>query len=302
MKKNIKITSINTIGSEISFQERLVNVIIYSFLAIFAISCLLPFWMVFIDSFATESSLIQDGFQFWPSHFGVEAYRFLFTGNQVFKSYGVTLIVTAVGTVVALWITAAFAYVLAHPKIKYNNLLSMMTYIPMVFGTGLVGFYLLIVNWLHLKDTIWALILPYVVNPFLAFIFVSFYRSLPYEINESATVDGANEWRIFFQIVRPIVTPVMVTVGLFYALQYWNDWWLGLLFIDNSDLYPLQILLRQLLGSADALQLTASYGISPPSNGLKLAMVCITIGPIIFAYPFIQRYFVKGLTVGAVKG
>ncbi|WP_239619128.1 carbohydrate ABC transporter permease [Cohnella mopanensis] len=302
MEKNLKIASSPTARNEKPFLEHFLSFIIYSVLLLFAIACLLPFWIVFIDSFATESSLIQDGFQLWPSHFGLEAYRYLFMGNQVLSSYGVTLIVTGVGTVVALWVTATFAYVLAHPKIKYNNLLSMMTYIPMVFGTGLVGFYLLIVNWLHLKDTFWALILPYLVNPFLAFIFVSFYRSLPYEINESATVDGANEWRIFFQIVRPIVTPVMVTVGLFYALQYWNDWWLGLLFIDNSDLYPLQILLRQLLGSADALRLTASYGISPPSTGLKLAMVIVTIGPIIFAYPFIQKYFVKGLTIGAVKG
>ncbi|TVX95926.1 carbohydrate ABC transporter permease [Cohnella terricola] len=282
--------------------EKILNFIIYSFLGLFAIGSLLPFWMVLINSFATESSLIQDGFQLWPSEFGLGAYRFLLKGHQVLNSYGITLIVTIAGTAVALWVTAAFAYVLAHPKIKYNNLLSMMTYIPMVFGTGLVGFYLLIVNWLNLKDTVWALILPYLVNPFLAFIFVAFYRTLPYEINESATVDGANEWRIFFQIVRPIVTPVMVTVGLFYALQYWNDWWLGLLFIDKSEMYPLQILLRQLLGSADALKLSATYGISPPSTGIKLAMVIITIGPIIFAYPFIQKYFVKGLTIGAVKG
>ncbi|MFF2480943.1 carbohydrate ABC transporter permease [Paenibacillus sp. NPDC058071] len=302
MEKTVNLASSIKVRNEKSFLESFVSFLIYTVLILFAIACVLPFWIVFINSFATESSLIQNGFQFWPSDFGMEAYQFLLRGNQVFSSYGITVIVTAAGTTAALWITATFAYVLAHPKIKYNNLLSMMTYIPMVFGTGLVGFYLLIVNWLHLKDTIWALMLPYLVNPFLAFIFVSFYRSLPFEINESATVDGANEWRIFFQIVRPIITPVMVTVALFYALQFWNDWWLGLLFIDNSDLYPLQILLRQLLGSADALRLTASYGISPPSTGLKLAMVIVTIGPIIFAYPFIQKYFVKGLTLGAVKG
>jgi multiple sugar transport system permease protein/putative aldouronate transport system permease protein len=184
--------------------------------------------------------------------------------------------------------------------------MAFFTYFTMIFGSGLVGFYILMVNWLHLKDTLWAMILPYVLNPFFAFIFVSFFRELPHEINESATVDGAREFRIFFRIILPISTPVLATISLFYALQYWNDWWLALLFIDDSRLHPLQIMIRQLISNLNVAAYVSgangSYNVSVPSNVVQLATVCLTIGPIVFVYPFVQRYFVQGLTVGAVKG
>ncbi|MBB6734636.1 carbohydrate ABC transporter permease [Cohnella sp. CBP 2801] len=273
------------------------------FLIVFALACLFPFWLMVINSFAVAKSLALHGYAVFPSGFTLQSYRFLLQGKQLFLSYGVTASATVLGTAAGLAVTALFAYVLAHPKNRYGGFLSFMTYVPMIFGSGLVGFYLLVVRWLHLKDTLWALVLPYVMNPFYAFIFVSFYRSLPYELNESATVDGANEWVVFFKIIRPISTPVIATIGLFYALQYWNDWWLSLLFIDNSDLYPLQLLLRQLMSQMDLASLNHGNVLTlPPSEGVKLATVCLTIGPIIFVYPFIQKYFVKGLTLGSVKG
>ncbi|MBM7568741.1 carbohydrate ABC transporter permease [Paenibacillus sacheonensis] len=280
--------------------ERMFMFVVYAFLILAGLGCLVPFWIVVIDSFASEK-LLNKGYVLFPSEYSMEAYRYLFKSNQIFKSYGVTVTVTLLGTILGVFVTAAFAYVIAHRKAKFGNFLSMMTYLPMVFGSGLVGFYLLIVNWLHMKDTMMVMILPYVMNPFFAFIFVTYFRSLPYEINESATVDGANEWRIFFQIIRPISTPVITTVSLFFSLQYWNDWWLGLLFIDNTNLYPLQILLRQILNS-QSFKLFSTGVLIPPAEGLKLAMVCVTIGPIVFAYPFVQKYFVKGLTLGSVKG
>jgi len=273
------------------------------FLILFALVCLLPFWLMVINSFSSTRSLAVNGYSIWPDEFTLESYRFLLQGKQMFTSYGITIAVTAIGTVLGLVVTMLFAYVLAHPKNRYGGFLSFMTYVPMVFGSGLVGFYLLVVQWLHLKDTLWALVLPYVMNPFFAFILVSFYRSLPYELNESANMDGAGEWTIFFKIIRPISTPVIATISLFYALQYWNDWWLSLLFIDNSDMYPLQMLLRQLMSQ---MQLTSlNYGnvlTLPPAEGVKLATVCLTIGPIILVYPMVQKYFVKGLTLGSVKG
>ncbi|WP_238403669.1 carbohydrate ABC transporter permease, partial [Paenibacillus paridis] len=137
------------------------------------------------------------------------------------------------GTVLAVIITAMFAYVLAHPKVKYRNTLAFLTYLAMVLGGGLVGFYIMVSNWLHLKDSLWALILPYLLNPFYAFILVAFYKSLPYEINEAATIDGAGDIRLFYKIILPISTPVIATVSLFYAIQFWNDWYLSLLFIDD---------------------------------------------------------------------
>lgn len=283
--------------------ERLAMPLIALLLILFALACLFPFWLMVVNSFATNKSLALHGYAPWPAELTLESYRFLLQGKQMIASYGVTASVTLIGTAAGLVVSSLFAYVLAHPKNRYGGFLSFMTYVPMIFGSGLVGFYLLVVRWLHLKDTLWALVLPYVMNPFFVFIFVSFYRSLPYELNESATVDGASEWVIFFRIIRPISTPVIATIGLFYALQYWNDWWLSLLFIDNSDLYPLQLLLRQLMSQ---MQLTAlNHGnvlTLPPAEGVKLATVCLTIGPIIFAYPLVQKYFVKGLTLGSVKG
>lgn len=283
--------------------ERIAMPLIGLFLILFALACLFPFWLMVVNSFAGTRSLALNGYAIWPSELTLKSYRFLLQGKQMFTSYGVTATVTIAGTVAGLVITALFAYVLAHPKNRYGGLLSFMTYVPMIFGSGLVGFYLLVVRWLHLKDTLWALVLPYIMNPFYAFIFVSFYRSLPHELNESATVDGANEWVIFFKIIRPISTPVIATIGLFYALQYWNDWWLSLLFVDNSDLYPLQLLLRQLMSQMQLTSLNHGNVLTlPPAEGVKLATVCLTIGPIIFVYPLVQKYFVKGLTLGSVKG
>lgn len=287
-------------------RERAFVVMMYTILVIFALVCFLPFWLVIINSFATETSIQTQGYQFFPRGFSLSAYEYLFSGKQLFSSYKVTLFVTIVGTLLAVLITATYAYTLSHPRVKYRNILSFLTYFTMLFGAGLVGFYMLVANWLGLKDSIWALILPYLLNPFYAFILVSFFRTLPFEMNEAATVDGANDLVIFFRIIWPISTPIIATVSLFYALSYWNDWWLSLLFVDNYKLHPLQMMIRQLMSNLNAKAYVAgsgtNYNIVVPTFGMQLAIVCVTIGPILFVYPFIQKYFVKGITIGAIKG
>ncbi|OCT12749.1 sugar ABC transporter permease [Paenibacillus pectinilyticus] len=273
---------------------------------LFALFCFLPFWLVFIGSFASEASFMKHGYQLLPSSLTLDAYKFILQGDQIFRSYRVSILVTVIGTALSVIITAMYAYVIANRKVKYRNILSFLTYFTMVFGAGLVGFYILIANWLHLKDSVWALILPYLLNPFYAFILVSFYRTLPYEINESATIDGAREIRIFFKIILPITAPAIATITLFYALQYWNDWWLSLLFIDNYKLHPLQMMIRQLISNLNVSSYVSgsstAYTVSAPTNVVQMATVCLTIGPIVLVYPFVQKYFVSGLTVGAIKG
>ncbi|MCM3042375.1 carbohydrate ABC transporter permease [Paenibacillus motobuensis] len=290
----------------VELRERAFVVMMYTVLVIFALVCFLPFWLVIINSFATETSIQTQGYQFFPRGFSLSAYEYLFSGKQLFSSYKVTLFVTTVGTLLAVLITATYAYTLSHPRVKYRNILSFLTYFTMLFGAGLVGFYMLVANWLGLKDSIWALILPYLLNPFYAFILVSFFRTLPFEMNEAATVDGANDLVIFFRIIWPISTPIIATVSLFYALSYWNDWWLSLLFVDNYKLHPLQMMIRQLMSNLNAKAYVAgsgtNYNIVVPTFGMQLAIVCVTIGPILFVYPFIQKYFVKGITIGAIKG
>nr|WP_150959979.1 carbohydrate ABC transporter permease [Aneurinibacillus sp. XH2] len=287
-------------------RERLFLVLVYAVLSAFALFCFIPFWIVFINSFADESLLQTAGYQLLPGKFSLNAYEFLLSGKQVFRSYGITIIVTIVGTAMGVLVTSTYAYTLSHRKVKYRNILSFLTFLTMLFGAGLVGFYMLIANWLHLKDSIWALILPYLLNPFYAFILVSYYRTLPYELNEAATVDGANDLYIFFRIIWPISLPAIATVSLFYALQYWNDWYLSLLFIDNYKMLPLQMMIRQLMSNLNVMAYVSGsqtqYNVVVPTYGMQLAIVCVTIGPIVFVYPFIQRFFIKGLTLGSVKG
>jgi putative aldouronate transport system permease protein len=285
--------------------ENYTTCLIYGFVILFTLACFLPFWMILIDSFASEVSIQKHGYQLFPTEFSLDAYKYLFNGKQVFRSYGVTVTVTVVGTVLAVLISSMYAYILAHPRVKYKNIMSFLTYFTMIFGSGLVGFYLLIANWLGLKDSIWALILPYLLNPFYTFILVSFYRTIPYELNEAATVDGANDFFIFFRIIWPLSIPAIACTSLFNALHYWNDWWLALLFIDNTKLHPLQIMIRQLISNINAQAYIGgetAYNTVIPSFGVQLATVCVTIGPILLFYPLIQKYFVKGLTIGAVKG
>lgn len=289
-----------------SISEAIFTACVVIIIVLFTLFCFLPFWMVLINSFATESQIVTKGFQLLPHTFSIEAYRFLLKNDQIYRSYSVTVLVTVIGTALAMMISATYAYVLSHRRVKYRNILALLTYLTMIFGSGLVGFYILVANWLHLKDSLWALILPYLLNPFFVFILVAFYRTIPYELNEAATVDGANDLFIFVKIMAPIAMPVFATVGLFYALQYWNDFWLALLFVDNYKLHPLQIMLRQLISNVNVGQYVGGsqtdYIQVIPKYGIQMATVCLTIGPIVFLYPYLQRFFIRGITIGALKG
>jgi putative aldouronate transport system permease protein len=274
----------------------------YVFISFFALICLIPFWLVYVGSFTAEH-LIVKGFQMFPDEFTFDSYRFLFEGSQVYRSGFVSVFITVVGTVLALLLTSMFAYVAAHQKVKYRNYLSFYIYFTMLFAPGLVGYYLLISNWLDLRDSLLALILPHLFSAFNAFLMTSYFRTLPFELNEAATIDGAHEVYIFYRIIWPISMPVIATITLFYALSYWNDWFNALMFIDNPQNHPLQMMLRRIVSNAHNLDyLNTNVNIPVSASGVQLSTVCITIGPIIFLYPFLQRYFIKGMTIGAVKG
>ena len=278
------------------------------FIAVFLISVTLvmafPFWLVVVNSFASEASISKFGFQVWPSEFTLAGYKYLLKGGQIFTSYKNSLIITVAGTVMATFLTTTYAYFLSAKKVKYRNTFSFLTYMAMLMGTSLVGFYIMITR-LNLKDTLWALILPNMLNPFYAFILVSGFKEIPYELNEAAYMDGAGGFQIFSKIIVPVAKPTIVIIMLFYTLQYWNDWWLSVLFIDDYKLHPLQMMIRQMISNINAssyINSAGSLNIVVPTNSIKMVVVCATIGPIILVYPFIQKYFVKGITLGAVKG
>ena len=287
-------------------RDRAFTVGVYSVICVITFICFLPFWAIVVNSFASESSLSANGYQLWPTAFSLDAYRFMFASDQLYRSYRVTVTVTTLGSVLAVLITTMYAYAISHYRVRYRNVISFMTYLTMIFGSGLVGFYLTVSRDLHLKDTIWALILPYLLNPFYTLILMGFFRQLPRELHEAALMDGANDIHVFFRIIWPLSLPVIATVTLFYALQYWNDWWLALLFIDNERMHPLQMMIRRLISTLNAANYLGGsafrLGVVVPNEGLQLTIVCLTIGPIILVYPFIQKYFVKGITLGAVKG
>ncbi|ACS99848.1 carbohydrate ABC transporter permease [Paenibacillus sp. JDR-2] len=278
-------------------------------ISLFSLSCLFPFIMVISGSLSTENDIINYGYTIWPKHITFDSYRILFLGsNRIIDAYGISILVTVAGTILSVFVTSMGAYVMARRSFKYRNILSVYVIITMLFNGGLVPWYIICVHYLNLKDSLWALILPMLANAFNMFLIRNFMNSIPEEINESAKMDGAGEFKIFYRLIMPLSLPVLATVGLFVALSYWNDWFLGLMFVDKQELQPLQLLLRTLVSNVEFLKsssnASAMQRISAqiPSESIKMALTVVTIGPIVFLYPFLQRYFVKGLMVGAVKG
>lgn len=286
----------------------LMQIIGYVALTLLAVFCIFPFILVLSSSLTDESKIIEDGFQLIPASFSLEAYGILFKYPQeMLKAYGVTISVTLLGTLFGLFLTSMTAYVLARKDFKWRSHFSFFFFFTTLFSGGLVPWYLLIVNYLDLKDTLLVLILPMLMNVFYIIVMKSFMSSIPEAIIESAKIDGAGDFQIYLQFVIPLSKPALATIGLFIALGYWNDWYNALLFISNSDLMPLQYYLYRLLGNMDGMRkamMAAGAVVSSdiPTESLKMAMTIVATGPIMIAYPFIQRYFVQGLTIGAVKG
>lgn len=289
-----------------SLSDRILKALFYAALALFSVYCLLPFWSVVASSFTSEAALIKDGYTFWPKNFSLEAYTLIFQDNTIYRSYGVTTFVTLVGTAMSMILTSALAYALSVKSVKYRNQIAFYIYFTMLFHGGLVASYLLISKYLDMKDTIWVLIIPSMVSAWNMFLLRNFFASIDESIAESAKMDGANDAYILFRIILPISMPAMATIGLFYALGYWNKWFDALLYINNKNLYPLQYLIQRIMNNLDYItSISADVNIPnfvTPAMTVRLATTMVTIGPIVFLYPFLQKYFVKGLMVGAVKG
>ncbi|AIY84242.1 MAG: carbohydrate ABC transporter permease [Clostridium baratii] len=278
---------------------------------ILAALCIVPFIFVVIISFTSEQALQMNGYRFWPEEWSLGAYKYIFTsGSQIMRSYGITIIVTVLGTLIGLTIMTTYAYALSRKNFAYRKFFTKLIFIPMLFSGGMVASYLVVTKFLGLKNTIWALILPICVSSFHIIILRTFFKTtVPDAVVESAKIDGASEWTLFLKIVLPISLPAIATIALFLTLGFWNDWFNAMLYIDKNSLIPLQYLLIRLETSMEFLaNNTAVLGTnaveaaaSMPKDTAKMAIVVITTLPIIFAYPFFQKYFVSGLTVGAVK-
>lgn len=278
------------------------------FVAISA-AILIPLLLIISISVSNEQSLVEYGYRLIPKQLDLKAYRLIFQApQQLLRAYGVTITVTAIGTVCGLLLTSMLAYTMSRRDFPYRSPLAFYVLFTMLFGGGLVPFYILVTQYLHLKDTVWALIVPYLVNPFYVLVMKGFMDQVAAEIIESAKMDGSGEWRTFFVIILPVCRPALATIGLFLCFGFWNDWWLGLLFIDNQNLVPLQLLLYRVMNTIEFITnnmalLNVKVDLEQfPSLSTRMAMTILAAGPMLLVFPFFQKHFVKGLTIGSVKG
>lgn len=288
-----------------------VNFLFNILIAVFAFSCILPFVFVISISLSNETAIATYGYSFWPRDFTFFGYSYLFGQMQakILQALFITVLVTVVGTLINSTATSLYAYVISRSNFPFRRFFTVFCLITMLFSPGIVANYLVMTNLLQLKDTIWALILPMAVSPFNIIVMRTFFkRSVSDSIIESARIDGASELRIFVQIVLPLAVPGIATISLFAALGYWNDWFNALLYIQKDNLMPLQYLLMKiqnniqyLTQNAGASNQLAGGMASIPGESARMAIVVISTLPIAISYPFFQKYFVKGLTIGGVK-
>ncbi len=288
---------------------KLARMSIHILFILFSILCIVPLVSIFMISLTNETDIVRNGYMLIPPKFDFTPYTYVLNNpKMILTGYSNSIFVTAVGTVLSLILTAGVAYALSRTDFKFRNVISFYLFFTMLFSGGLVPWYMLISQFLHLKDSIWVLILPYLIAPWFVLILRTFMQKIPMEIIESCTLDGASEFQIFFKIILPLSKPGLATVALFIMLRYWNDWWLAMLFIESEKLTPLQYMLYRMMKNIEFL--TNSSNALPagivvetlPKESARMAMAVLAAGPMLMVFPFFQKYFVKGLTVGAVKG
>lgn len=284
------------------------RVLVNLIFCLISIAMIIPFLLVISISLSDEQSLIEHGSKWFPEKFSTLGYQVMLrSSHAIVHAYGITILVTVVGSLAGLLLTAMTAYTISRKDFRYRKPLTFYVFFTMLFQGGIVPLYILMTRYLHLRNSVWALILPLLISPFYVMIMKGFLSKIPGEIIESVKVDGASEWRIFFRIVLPLSKPALVTIGLMLSFGYWNDWFNGLLFIDEPNRVPLQLLLYRNMNAIEFLKSTAiaqhfNIDVSKlPSVSARMAMTILAAGPMMIVFPFFQRYFVGGLTVGAIK-
>lgn len=286
------------------------NILLETFFIIFAAVCIAPFLLVVSISLTDESSLIEHGFKFIPEVFSIKSYQFLWGERAlILRSIFVSIGITFVGTVMGVLLSTSMGYALSRPNFKFKKFLTYYIFIPMIFNGGLVSSFIINTHLLGLKNSYWSLILPIAVSSFNIILARSYFQSsIPKGLVESAKIDGANEFQIFFRIILPLSKPMIATISLFLSFGYWNDWFLASLYITDQSKLPIQALLNNIQANIQYLAQNpevglsmAQYARSLPTESTRMAIAVIIIIPIALAYPFFQKYFISGLTVGSIK-
>ncbi|MFD1410239.1 carbohydrate ABC transporter permease [Lapidilactobacillus gannanensis] len=294
--------SLNRFGRVTPKSNRILTILlgILSFLSV------VPFILVAIISFSSSMSIKKYGYSFFPKQWSLEAYQTVFADGQIFKSFGYSLVITVIGTIIGVFLMSTYAYTLSRKTYAYRGFLNKFSVMPMLFSGGMIGSYIVVINILQLRNSIWSLILPLCMSTFSIMVLRTFYQmSVPDALIESAYIDGASEWQIYFKIILPLSLPGLATIALFLTLGYWNDWLSALLYIDDNKIVPLQYLLIKMQNNVEFLSTNTSVGVAQtgnlPTETIRMAVVVVSTLPVLIAYPFFQKYFIGGLTVGAVK-
>lgn len=295
-------------GIRLGMSDRIIRSVGYFYVTWFAVMCLVPFLLVVSTSLSAESYVAKNGFTLIPKEFNLEAYGLLFRNSKaLLGSYGITIAMTLCGTALGLFIISMTGYALQRKDFPFRNAISFYIYFTTLFHGGLVPFYILMTKTFGLKDNYLAVFLPLLMSPWLIILMKNFIKSIPYEITESGKIDGAGDIAIFLRLILPMLKPALATIGLFLALGYWNEWYNSSLFLSAKvEFKPLQYHLYKVINEVAALKnsIAGSYVTmeSLPQETLKMATAVVATGPVILFYPFVQKYFIAGMTVGAVKG
>lgn len=286
-----------------SFRGRLFSSVNLAILILIALIMILPFIHIIAGSFTTSAELSVRRFVLIPTRWSLDAYRFIFSTSTIVKALGVSAGVTAAGTVFSMFITSLMAYGLARKDVDGRNIIMFLVVFTMLFNGGLIPTFL-VVKELGLIDSYWALIVPVTVNAFNMVILINFFQNIPEGLEESAKIDGCNDFGIFFRIVLPLSLPAIATISLFYAVTYWNTYLSAILYLNDNAKWPIQILLRQIVILASGMNSDSSMDseVPPPDQAIKMAVIVVATLPILLVYPFLQKHFAKGALLGSVKG
>lgn len=290
-------------------RDRLQQVLMHTFMVVLTLCCVLPFLLMVMASFTEEATLARDGYSFLPAKFSLETYNYIFkSAGTIFRGYFMTIFVTVIGTLGNITLTVLFAYPLSRKDLPFRGALSFFLFFTMLFNGGLVPTYMMYANTFHIKNTIWALIIPsLMMNAFYVIMMRSFFSaSIPDSLIEAAKLDGASEMKVLLKVVLPLSKPMLVTLVLMVGLNYWNDWMNGLYYVSDQKLYTIQMILNNMINNINFLSKNASlFGatkVALPTVGIRMGIAVIAVLPIMIIYPFMQKYFVKGIVIGGVKG
>ena len=305
-KKDVIISS-GPVGANATTGSRIFDVCNYLFVTLVAITTIIPFIYIIGASFATEYEIATRPMFFIPQDVSLNAYRYIFSSNKILRGFGNSIFITVCGTAINLFFTVTMAYALSKTRLRGRNFFLNMVIFSMFFSGGMIPGYIVIANILNMKNTYWSVLLPGAISAYNMMIVKNFFQGIPQELEESASMDGCTDLGVLWKIVLPLSLPVLATFGLFYAVGHWNAYFGAMIYMTGAkEKWPLQVLLRELIimsnGTAGDMANMADDFVQPPEQSIKMAVIVVSTVPIMCVYPFLQKYFVKGVMVGALKG